>query len=86
MRGTFPVSQIAIIPFLNGSDCIETPLLDVDDRILSMVSQKAHTVVDVVGLLLDEYKTVGESERQSVGKYFRDEIRRLINHSVLVYV
>ena len=85
-EGTFPVSQIAIIPFLNGSDCIETPLLDVDDRILSMVSQKAHTVVDVVGLLLDEYKTVGESERQSVGKYFRDEIRRLINHSVLVYV
>ncbi len=83
---TFPIDQVAVIPFLHGRDCMETPLLDIDKRILQIVSGGATLLPKIVSAILDTYQTDDDKEKLFIADYYREEICRLIRQSVLIYL
>lgn len=82
---TFPVNQIALVPFFCGKDCIETPLLDVDAQILEKFGAKGGAKVDdVIKFMLMQYKYEDRHCQDSIEKYFLEEIYRLAKQNVLI--
>lgn len=82
---TFPIDQIAVIPFLHGRDCMETPLLDVDNIILKKVSGGITFLPEIISAILDACQIDDEKEKLFITDYYRKEIQRLIKQGVLIY-
>ena len=83
---SFPIEQIALIPYFSGRDCMEIPLLREDAEILLEIGNDIMSIKSVVERVLEKYEQEDVATRHGLVGYFTDEIYRLISQSVLIFV
>lgn len=85
-EGSFPIDHVALIPFLHGRDCIETPMLREDMNVLRELNNNAMPIGEVVERVLEKYGQEAVDTRYELVAYFTDLIYRLISQGVFIFV